>query len=399
MSLGQRLQDCRDKLRWTQLQVAAALKVPRELLSMWENNVRKPNLRQLEDLAQLFDTSATYLLTGKEKSAAQRPALLLRGLDDASPKTKLEVDHWLRFLDDWTSLLDPTELTSRAQPPKKLDRGPDFSDIRSASKLALEVREYYALGIYALPDLYTFLDEHRVLVFQGKLGSIGDGKDGISGVFCNHPKLGYAILINADTSKGRQMFTLAHEFAHALFHYGVKECIISRYGEGSQREQFADAFAAHFLVPAKGLTQIVAANEWAKNLDQYGVIILAHYFKVSYAFMLNRLAFERFITQEKKLTWQSYSPRSLAQHVGLDPDLFRSCAEEEPYLNRYPVSVLNRVRELIEEDELSVAQAADLLLLDQISIQRSLLQAPAHADENDRRELNEFAETYGSQRL
>ncbi len=62
MNLKDRLSNYRNKLGWTQLQVAAALKVPRELISMWENGTRRPNLRQFVDLALLFDTTAADAL-------------------------------------------------------------------------------------------------------------------------------------------------------------------------------------------------------------------------------------------------------------------------------------------------------------------------------------------------
>jgi len=54
MTLSDRLQECRNSLEWTQAQVAAALKVPRELVTMWESGSRKPNLKQLEELSRLY---------------------------------------------------------------------------------------------------------------------------------------------------------------------------------------------------------------------------------------------------------------------------------------------------------------------------------------------------------
>ena len=400
MQLGNRLAECRNKLKWTQLQVAAAMKVPRELVSMWENDNRRPNIRQLEDLAQLFNTSTNYLL-GKEMltSEQSRPKILLRGLDNASPEVKAEIDHWAQFLDDWSAVLEDSQSQGRAMPPKSLDHGPDFSDTRSASKLAIDVRSHYGLGLYGLPDLYAFLDEQSVLVCQAKLGSIGDGKEGISGAFYNHDKLGYCILVNAQTSKGRQMFTLAHEFAHALFHYGAHECIISRQGEGSSREQFADAFAAHFLIPSKGLRKVIEETDCTSRLDEYGALILAHYFNVSFAFMLNRLLFEKHISETQKQCWKKYSPRSLARHIGLDSGVFQPRSDAEPYISKYPSSVLKQVRDLIEDDRLSVGQAADLLRLDPITIQSELLQAPAEADVDEQQEAIEFEHTHGSSRL
>ena len=399
MTLGARLSDCRNKLRWTQTQISTALKVPRELVSMWENDVRKPNVRQVEDLALLLGTTAKALLTGSENAIPKTtPGMLLRGWDTASPEVKKEMNNWLGFLDEWSDFIDESSHDLKSQAPRKLDKGPDFSDIRSASKLAADVREHFNLGLYALPDLYTFLDDYHITVCQAKLGAIGEGNDGISGIFLNHEKLGYCILINAQTSKGRQMFTLAHEFGHALYHYGAKS-IVSYYGERNAREQFADAFAAHFLVPGKGLRNLIEENEWAKQMSEHVALILANYFNVSYAFMLNRLAFEGLISTTQRSDWQNLSPKSLAQQIGLDPELFRSRLNDDLYSNRYPASVITRVRELIEEEELTIAQAADLLRLDPLTIQTNWMNTAANADENEQRELAEFALVYGSSKI
>ncbi len=395
MELNDRLQQLRKERDWTQLQVAAALKVPRELVSMWEVGSRRPNLKQLEDVARLFNADAEFLLGNhsEPQPLGLKPTVLLRGLDTAEPSIKLEVSNWISFLDEW-SLFADLDRERKAKPPRKIDRGPDFSDIRSASKVSTEVRDHYGLGTFALPDLFAFLDEQGVLVCQAKLGDIS--QDGISGAFYNHPILGYCILINAQTSQGRQMFTLAHEFAHALFHYGANECIISVAGENSNREQFADAFAANLLVPAKGLKDIIQETGLVNRISEYDALQLASYFKVSYAFMLNRLLFERHINLEQRNDWQTLSPRSLAKHIGLNASMFRSRIDEEPYLSRYPASVLKKVRELIEGDVLSVGQAASLLRLDVLTLQTELLEAPQTADTDEQKETKDFAATYGS---
>lgn len=394
MELKQRLQQLRNERDWTQLQVAAALKVPRELISMWEVGSRRPNLRQLEDLARLFSTDTEFLLGNRSEAEAieSKPKVLLRGIEAAQPAIKLEINNWISFLDDWSQLANIEN--TKKKPPKKLDRGPDFSDIRSASKTSIEVRDYYGLGTFALPDLFAFLDEQGILVCQAKLGDIS--QEGISGAFYNHPVLGYCILINAQTSQGRQMFTLAHEFGHALFHYGASDCIVSVAGETSSREQFADAFAANLLVPSKGLKEIIEDTGLINRITEYDALQLASYFKVSYAFMLNRLLFERHINLDQRNSWQKLSPRSLAKQIGLNAAIFKSRIDEEPYLSKYPASVLKKVRELIEGDVLSVGQAAALLRLDGSTLQTELLEEPRTAEPDEQKETKEFEGTYGS---
>ncbi len=395
MNLSNCLQKYRKDRDWTQHQVAVALKVPRELISMWENGSRRPNLKQLEDIAQLFNTEVELLLGEKSETQGDvsKAKVLLRGIESKDPAIQMEVNHWLSFLDQWTKLADPSKRMQK-QPPKRIDRGPDFSDIRSVTKVSAEVREFYELGNFALPDLFAFLDEQNILVCKASLGDIS--AEGISGAFYNHPVLGYCILINAQTSHGRQMFTLAHEFGHALFHYGANECIVSISGETSSREQFADAFAANLLVPSKGLKQFIEALGLLNCITEYDALQLASYFKVSYAFMLNRLHFDRHINLEQRDNWQKLSPRSLAKNIGLDSVMFQNRIDDAPYLSRYPASILKRVRELIEDDVLSVGQAASLLRLDAMTIQNELLEGPQNADASELKESREFSKTYGS---
>ncbi|MBX9720490.1 MAG: ImmA/IrrE family metallo-endopeptidase, partial [Candidatus Obscuribacterales bacterium] len=162
--------------------------------------------------------------------------------------------------------------------------------------------------------------------------------------FYNHPKLGYCILVNAENSLGRQSFTLAHEFAHALFHYNSRS-IISIHKDESPREYFADAFASHFLVPTKEMNKLIDNWDWKNRIDPHKAIELA------------------------------FSKRE-AQTL---------------HLNRYPASVLQIVRDLLEREELYVSQAADLLDVSQLQIKSLLMKAPAQATDIEKKEICEFA--------
>jgi hypothetical protein len=180
---------------------------------MWEKGNRVPGLRQLEDLARLYSVSVDFLL-GKEEAAAgvSEREFLCRGLIN-NPAVHMELSRWFNFLDGWAEIVESANVVwnNPGKPPKKLDRGPDFTDSRAAPTLAAEARVVYELGTDAIPDMYSFLDEQDILVCRANLGEWSDpAQTGISGAFHNHPKLGYCILVNAQNSPGRQSFTLAH---------------------------------------------------------------------------------------------------------------------------------------------------------------------------------------------
>jgi hypothetical protein len=228
-----------------------------------------------------------------------------------------------------------------------------------------------------------------VLVYRAALDPIGDG-EGISGVFYNHPRLGFCILVNTATTPGRQTFTLAHEFAHALFHY-QDYGLVSRTNDPDRKERFADAFAAHFLVPGAALRARVAQSPLGAVVGPLDVLTLHRYFRVSYATMLVRLHSEGLLSPEQYAEYRTYSPSRLAARLGLDCEDYRpSASAPATSLASYPPSVLERTRALIESGDLSPAGAADLLQLAQEEVLGELLSPPEQAADNERQEFEEL---------
>lgn len=392
MTLSNRLQECRTGLSWTQAQVAAALKVPRELVTMWESGSRNPSLKQLEELSRLFRADVGYLLGDTDVRCSQdEKQLLFRGIEHDQPHVRAEIERWLKFLDEWSDLVVDEPDFKKPRVPKEIDEGPTFTDTRKAATKARQLRDSFKLGHYALPDLFVFLDEQNILVCQAKLGTIGDGNQNISGVYFNHSVLGSCILVNSQTSKGRQTFTLAHELAHALFHYGMPLWIISRQGSEDACEYFANAFASHLLVPSTGLNDFIDSAEWKNDLDPYKAIILAHTFRVSFAFMLLRLEKDGHIKADQRKAWQELSPSSLARRAGLDASFFQSQEKNDPYIKRFPPSVLRKVKQFIDRDELSEGQVVDLLGVDLMTIRQEFLANPAKAEDAEQLEVSEFS--------
>ena len=252
-ALGTRLRQARELAGYSQHEIAAILGIVREVVSYWENDRRVPSLAQLGRLAETYGTTTGSLL-GTEPALieSEEHELVYRGLRAQPARTKAAVGRWLAFLDDWAGLLESCDvaLPGRFVPPAKAWRAAHaITDSRLAPRLAQDVRNYYGLGSDAIPDLLAFLDGAGVLVYRVALDPIGDG-EGVSGAFYNHPHLGACVLVNTATTPGRQTFTLAHEFAHALFHYQERG-LVSRTADPSRTERFADAFAAHFLVPGE----------------------------------------------------------------------------------------------------------------------------------------------------
>lgn len=395
MELAHRLRKRRERLSLTQDWVATALDVSRPMLSYWESGARTPSFKQLRDLAALYGTSPGQLLGEADAPQQSEHVVLFRGLP-LSEQMRPAVRTWLDFLDAWAAFRGEDlglPAPGPGRPPRALGENGTITDRRRASVLADKVREHYELGQDALPDLYAFLDENGFLVYKANLGRLGRGDDSISGAFYNHPRLGYCILVNADTSPGRQSFTLAHELAHALYHH-AKGGIICRFAPDDPLERFANSFAANLLVPGRELRRL-AKKELERgrkdSLDPLDAISLATLFGVSYAMILVRLSSGRLITGAQYDEWRQFSANSLAEQLGLGSEEFRIPERKVLRLERYPMSVLEETKRAIEQGHLSPKQAAGLLRVDASDVQRVLLSPPPAATERERHEHEEFA--------
>lgn len=394
LGLGARLRQARELADYNQYEIADILGVVREVVSYWENDRRVPSAVQLARLAEAYGvTTGSLLGTEPPPIAAEEHELVYRGLRNQPPRTKAAIGRWLAFLDDWADLLAACgiNLPGRSISPKREWRSADaIRDLRVAPRLAQDVRSYYGLGSDAIPDLLSFLDRERILVYRVALDPIGEG-DGVSGVTYNHPRLGSCILVNTATTPGRQTFTLAHEFAHVLFHYQERG-LVSRAGDPDRTERFADAFAAHFLVPGDALRKRVAQLPYQKVASAYDVIDLHRFFRVSYATILNRLRSEGLLAPQQYEEYRGYSPSALANRLGLAcDDYFPSSHGATMYsLGCYPTSVLDRVSTLVRDQQLSPAAAADLLHVPLEEILGELLASPGDATLVETQEFREL---------
>lgn len=375
-SLGSRLRQARDLEGLSQFDAAEAAGVAREVISYWENGRRVPSIAQLRLLAEAYGVSADSLLGNEpESEVAAEHQLFFRGISGQSSESKQAVRRWLAFLDDWAELLRDAgdQLPGRQIAPNREWRAPQaITDSRHVPYFVESVRKHYALGEDAIPDLLAFHDQLGILVYRIPLDGIGEG-EGVSGLFYNHPQLGFTILVNTNTTPGRQSFTLAHELAHALFHYQERG-LVSRTKDTDRKERFANAFAAHFLVPGGKLHELVALGPDGAEVSPYDVLRLQRYFRVSYATMLNRLRNEGLLSQANYEQYREYSPSALARNLGLDvSEYVRLEGDAGVSLASYPTSVLERVRRFILDDQLTPLGAADLLDVSVEEIQQDLM--------------------------
>jgi Zn-dependent peptidase ImmA (M78 family) len=182
-------------------------------------------------------------------------------------------------------------------------------------EVAVDERNRLGLGDAPITDLRAVLEEAVGLrIFYFPMPSL------IAGLFACNDVIGGATGINSRHPVLRGNFSLAHEYAHFLTtRYQADVALESGRWMRTPTEQFADSFAANFLMPRSGLirrfSELKEARAGEKNISIADLLHLAQFFGVSVQAMCIRLE------ELKRLpigTWDGLKSR------GLKPDAARS---------------------------------------------------------------------------
>jgi Zn-dependent peptidase ImmA (M78 family) len=388
----------RERARYSQDDVGAALGVSRAMVSYWEAGNRRPNDRQLAGLARLYGVKLVHLLEGRdvEPLGADITGMMLRAETGSDTDTaNVGVQEFIHFLERYAELSRLTGIPIRGLQQSPFVYRPRFAQKDDARRKAEEVRSHLDLGAGPIFDLDTVCEMLGITVFRAPLG--GDLKQVPSGAFLNHPEVGFAILVNLDMTPGRRRFTVAHEIAHALYHSNEDRWVVS-FGQGP-RETFADEFAGEFLMPSEGVRRFIEeAGMPPRITDPIDAIHIQRYFQVSFPTTLVRLR------QMNAMTAQMYRelagsvrPVALARSLGypIDPEEYRQDPERWR-IHRFPRPFLRMLRAAVVGEMISpptAASFAGLSVPDLVQILGSPLAGVEEEPPDLETEFAEFEET------
>jgi Zn-dependent peptidase ImmA (M78 family)/DNA-binding XRE family transcriptional regulator len=378
---GRGLAQARERTGLSQEAAAEAVGLNRVVLSYYETGRRQPPLGIVVALARLYGVSLPELL-GEIGERAEAPAaseILYRAApQDLGQRARVGIQQFSELVNSHVELLEDLGIQppGRGVSPFRPTRARPTR--RDAARLARSVRALLGLGSGPIDDLFRLVDEH-VLAFRLPLG--GDLTSAPSGLFYNHPKAGFCIVVNSEATLGRQVFTLAHELAHAFFHSQEVDVLISMPGAPVERERFADLFSGEFLVPGDALARMIDALEaWEEITDPVVVVHLQRHFGVSYAALLVRLRQEGHVNQEEYEALARVSPSTLARRLGYPVNPADLGEYELAPLDRFPDRLLRLVHTAIRKKAITPGDAAEtlgvsvedvLLALDRPSASRS----------------------------
>lgn len=377
--IGRRLRIAREVARLTQAEAAEAIEIARTTLISIEQGRRRIRIRELQELAYRYGTSANVILRqdAVHLDLVPRFRRLRQGTNQAT-------DLAARLLTDLVSA------EAALENALGVERHRDYpherrilpGDVRAqAEQDAQDLRVWLGLGAGPVRDIFSIVDlDLGIRVYLQPLDSR------ISGLFAYDDAVGACMLLNANHPVSRLAYTVAHELGHFTSTRRQPGVVRSDTSSHSREERYADYFARSFLTPARAVKQRFAELTAGHSyLTRRHVILLAHCFRVSREAIVRRL---EELGLARKGTWDWFQAhggitnRQAGEVLGTSPN-----READMHLHRarVPPRLTLLVREAWKESFYSEGQLARMLKLHRLEVRRLL-----DGVETERHEANEL---------
>jgi Zn-dependent peptidase ImmA (M78 family)/transcriptional regulator with XRE-family HTH domain len=343
-NLPARIAEIRALVKLSQAQLAMKLGVSTSLVCHWEKGTRTPSESQTLGLARHMGVALDYLLNAEIRPHFQPRTRVTSPDQDAIDRTLLDASMQVHYLDT------AHRLAGKAPAPFSLCA--DFDSFDNLANITSHLRDTLKLNRrVSLDELKQALSEWNIYVFDWKMPWHLSGLS-YRGAFS-------VIFINYEHLPARRLFTLAHEFAHVVFHLGreqteTKERMNTAVSLASCREPIekqANAFAAELLMPRADLEKLVKTLG-SRLRDPACLEAVAQHFNVSRDAIFYRL------TQLDVFRWTEKSTYFVGKYTPPAPPAHR--VEDHKKLDR---QVDPRFRDLAlslhQADKISTGKLAE----------------------------------------
>ncbi len=285
VELGKRVAAARRARSISQENVAERLGVSRPTYLAMEKGTRPFKANDIITLSELLGRSVHDLVSDRKPITDFAPQFRVTESAQVAPAAVAEaVEDFKQVCDDYLWLEDLLNAPMPRYHPVDEYRISRAGAQTAAEDIAFLERSRLNLGQGPILNLREVLEAElglRVFVLPLK-----DFR--IAGMFIYTDNLGGCILVNGQHPPTRQVWSVAHEYAHFLTNrYRTEVTVLIDYERKPRSEQFADFFAASFLMPSTGLRQrfngIVESRpdfdftvaDLCALADQYGVSVEA----------------------------------------------------------------------------------------------------------------------------
>jgi Zn-dependent peptidase ImmA (M78 family)/transcriptional regulator with XRE-family HTH domain len=382
-TLAERLKSARESTGLSQQQVADWLGVRRPAIAEIESGVRAVKSDELVRLAALYGRSIGWLVEGELRPEDAIAAALFRTETHDDPALHREAATLAKRCAVVFDLERKLKAQVRVRVPEYSD-GTALTDWSRAmyhgKEVAYQERARLGIGDSApLRDPWGVVEDAGVRVFPLGLGS----EHVIDGIFTRSREGHACVGVNVGKWVFRQVFTVVHEYGHALMDGELtgEACATSEgwSRKGSRyanRELRANQFAAVFLVPREALLWFLdsrgklrgGARPHAVGLSAVELVRAQDHFGASGDMILWRLQNERLIdaADRKRLKEEvnRHGTVALARSLGYD---FRRFAQ--PFYRAHEVVLRGYAA-----GEISLGLAAELFDLPKEGMRAKLLE-------------------------
>jgi Zn-dependent peptidase ImmA (M78 family)/DNA-binding XRE family transcriptional regulator len=307
VELGKRIAAVRKERNISQEDAAKRLEVSRPTYIAIEKGSRVAKAAEIIALAALFGKSVNDLVSPRSTITEFAPQFRVTQIATTEP---IVIDDAIAAFKQACSDYLWLEHSLKAPMPKRtdIDEYPisNIAPAVIAEDIAQMERSRLNLGMGPLSDLADTLEGEAGMRVFGL--PVDDFR--VAGMFVFNDQLGGCIMVNGNHPVTRQAWSLAHEYGHYLTNrYHNEVTVLVEYERKPGTEQFADHFAACFLMPAPGIRRRFNSIVQSRNdfvvadlclmADQYGVSVEA---------MTRRLERLGCLPQG---TWQTLEDRSL----------------------------------------------------------------------------------------
>jgi len=228
-------------------------------------------------------------------------------------------------------------------------------DFETAENLAAKLRsEYLRISSSEPINMKTALRQLNIMTVYRPLS---DNLFGMS--LLSSDKQHRFMLVNSNSTRGRQHFTIAHELYHLYFDENPKPHFCSKDNDTEPAERSANIFASALLLPKEGLLQNISTAEISnKGVEIDTLLRLEHLYGTSHQTLLVRLKELRIITPAFFDKMQNISVTRESSMRGYDLDLYQK-GNEGLIIGDFG----SKARKLFEEDKISEGHYLELLNL------------------------------------
>lgn len=321
--LGRRLREARENCGLNQQAAADKIGAPRTAITQLEAGNRAVSTLELVELAELYNRPVVDFF---HEQALTEDDLLV-ALHRLAPglaiqaEIKEQVERCLNLCREGAILEEHLGRSARSGPPSYDFPAPRTvgEAIRQGEQVALQERKRLGLGQTPIADMGELISDQGIWSAGVAL------PDEMSGLFLSHPSIGMAILVNIHHARGRNRFSFAHEYAHALLDRNRTATVSTCDNASELIEKRANSFASAFLIPTEGVIAFIRALDkgapsrheeimfdvatnshieaqlrsvpGSQVITYQDAALLARHFGVSYQAAIYRLKSLRFVSQ------------------------------------------------------------------------------------------------------